>query len=174
MTGIVIRTAAIDDAPDVASIYAHYVLHGTATFDTDPPSEEHWRAKIADVLDRGWPFLVADSGRAVAGYAYATQFRDRAAYAHTCENSIYVRDGQMGRGIGARLLAQLIESAEAAGFGQMVAVISDESASVPLHARAGFRHAGRMHHVGLKFGRWIDTVYMQRTLGDAGAEPSPG
>lgn len=165
MTGFTVRDAMTGDAAAIAAIYAYHVLHDTATFDTDPPPAEHWREKIGHIVGQDWPFLVADDG-AVAGYAYATQFRDRPAYAHTCENSIYVAADRIGRGIGTALLAELIARATASGFGQMIAVISDETVSVPLHLKAGFREAGRMSRVGFKFGRYIDTVYMQRMLDD--------
>ncbi len=162
-----IRPATAADAPAIAAIYAHHVRHGTATFDTDPPPVDYWTDKIATLAARNWPFLVTDIDGEVAGYAYATQFRDRAAYARTCENSIYIRPGMIGRGIGTVLIEALLEAATASGFCEMIAVIGGgEPASVALHAKAGFRHAGRMELVGEKFGRLLDTVYMQRTLND--------
>lgn len=162
-----IRPATAADAPAIAAIYAHHVRHGTATFDTDPPPVDYWTDKIATLAARNWPFLVTDIDGEVAGYAYATQFRDRAAYARTCENSIYIRPGMIGRGIGTVLIEALLEAATASGFREMIAVIGGgEPASVALHIKAGFRHAGRMERVGEKFGRLLDTVYMQRTLGD--------
>ncbi len=164
--GITIRPVAEADAGAIAAIYAHHVQHGTATFDTQAPTIEQWREKIALLAARGWPFLVAtDAAGAVIGYAYAAQFRDRPAYAHACEDSVYVHPAQTGRGIGKELLAALIPAAGAAGFTQMLGVIAGgEDASVALHARLGFRHAGRMEKVGYKFGQWLDTIYMQRAL----------
>lgn len=160
-----VRVAAPRDAPAIAAIYAHHVRHGTATFDTEPPAVDFWTDKIATLAARGWPFLVAEKDGEVAGYAYATQFRDRAAYARSCENSIYIRPGMIGRGIGTILIGALLDAAVASGFKEMIAVIGGgEPASVALHTRAGFRHAGRMERVGEKFGRLLDTVYMQRTL----------
>jgi len=160
-----IRPASPDDAPSIAEIYAHHVLHGTASFDTVPPDADHWRTKITDIAASGWPFLVAEEGGKVAGYAYATQFRDRPAYAETCENSIYVAPGHTGRGVGSALLASLIPAAAEAGFRQMIAVVGGgEPASVALHEKSGFKVAGRMHDVGRKFGRLLDTVYLQRAL----------
>jgi len=160
-----IRPVTPDDAAAIADIYAHHVRHGTATFDTEPTTAEAMRGKILSSSARGWPFLVAERGGAVLGYAYASQFRDRPAYAYTCENSIYVRADMAGQGIGRALLRSLIRAAEAAGFRQMIAVIGGgEPASVALHAAAGFREAGRMRAVGRKFGRWLDTVYLQRAL----------
>jgi L-amino acid N-acyltransferase YncA len=155
-------------AAEIAAIYAHHVKVGTASFDSVGPSAEVWAAKIGNINQRGWPFVVATDAERVIGYAYATQFRDRPAYAHTCENSIYVHPDAVGRGVGSALMAALIERATKAGFREMIAVIGGgEPASIALHAKAGFRHAGRMEKVGLKFGRLLDTVYMQLSLGSA-------
>lgn len=161
-----IRNAKPADADAIAAIYAHHVRHGTASFDQDPPSPDFWRDRIATVLARGWPFLVADEGT-LLGYAYATQFRDRPAYEFTCENSIYVHPDHVGKGIGRRLLEELIAASRAAGFKQMIAVVGGaEPGSVALHSACGFSEAGRMRSVGFKFGRWLDTLYMQRSLGE--------
>lgn len=160
-----IRAAQADDAAAIAEIYAHHVLHGTASFELEPPDAAFWRDKIENVLANGWPFLLAEAGGEVVAYAYATQFRDRPAYAHTCENSIYVRADRLGQGIGKALLEALVAAARDAGFREMIAVIGGgEPASVALHRAGGFRDAGRMTNVGFKFGRWLDTVYMQRSL----------
>jgi phosphinothricin acetyltransferase len=167
MTEDCIRPVRPDDAASIADIYKHHVLHGTATFDIEPPDIAAWREKIASIAARGWPFIVADRDGLVAGYAYATQFRDRPAYAETCENSIYIAPDHLGRGIGSHLLPALVEAAGQAGFRQMIAVIGGaEPASVALHAKCGFVHAGKMVEVGRKFGRLLDTVYMQRALSD--------
>jgi len=164
----IIRPAAPTDAPPIAAIYAHHVRHGTATFDTEPPPVEFWSEKIDLLAARNWPFLVAEAEGEIAGYAYATQFRDRPAYARTCEDSIYVRAAWHGRGIGGALLDALCDNAVASNFHEMIAVIGGgEAASVALHAKAGFRHAGRMERVGEKFGRLLDTVYMQKNLSAA-------
>jgi phosphinothricin acetyltransferase len=160
-----VRTADPADAAAVAAIYAHHVLNGTASFDTIPPDADFWRAKIADIIARGWPFLVAEGGGAVVGYAYATQFRDRPAYAETCENSIYIAPLHAGRGLGSGLMKALLPAAANAGFRQMIAVVGGgEPASVALHEKFGFVVAGRMRNVGRKFGRLLDTVYLQRAL----------
>lgn len=160
-----IRPIATNDASAIAAIYAHHVLTGTASFELEPPTVGFWTDKIAAITARGWPFVVAEAGGDVVGYAYATQFRDRPAYARTCENSIYVRADSHGCGIGSALMTALCEAALASGFQEMIAVIGGgEPASVALHAKAGFRHAGRMERVGEKFGKLLDTVYMQRTL----------
>lgn len=161
-----VRPVREDDAAAIAAIYAHHVRHGTASFDEEALSETETLEKIRRISRRGWPFLVAEVDEAVAGYAYATQFRDRAAYAFTCENSVYVHSDRARRGVGRRLLARLIAAAEAGGFRQMIAVIGGgEPASVALHRSLGFVEAGRMRSVGWKLGRWLDTVYMQRALG---------
>jgi phosphinothricin acetyltransferase len=169
---VAIRPARVDDAQAIAAIYAWHVANGTATFDTVAPEPVAWLEKIADFLDRGLPFLVMESEGGVVAYAYAARFRDRAAYAHTCEDSIYVSHDARGSGIGSVLLPALVDAARAAGFEQMLAVIGGgEPASVALHGKCGFVHAGRMRDVGRKFGRLLDTVYMQRDLREE--EPTP-
>ncbi len=160
-----VREAREEDASAVQAIYAHHVLHGTASYDVEPPAVEYMREKIRCVLAEGWPFLVAESDGKVAGYAYATQFRDRAAYRFTCENSVYVDADSMGRGIGKQLLLALLDRSAACGFRQMVAVIGGaEPSSIALHASCGFKEAGRLQAVGWKKERWLDNVYMQREL----------
>lgn len=171
MADLVIRPARQDDAQAVCDIYAFHVAHGTASFDSAGPSAAEWAVKIAEVSAQGWPFLVAADGAVVVGYAYAAQFRPRAAYARTCENSIYIADSARGGGIGTRLLGKLVAAARECGFEQMIAVIGGgEPASVALHAKCGFVHAGRMRNVGFKFGRRLDTVYMQCDLTLGGHE----
>lgn len=165
MAELYIRPARPGDARVVCAIYDYHVAHGTASFDSEGPGEAEWAAKIADVSGHGWPFLVAERKGEVLGYAYAAQFRPRAAYAHTCENSIYVADAARGTGVGTLLLGALLDAARAVGFEQMIAVIGGgEPASVALHGKLGFVHAGRMRNVGFKFGRRLDTVYMQCDL----------
>lgn len=162
---LAIRPARQGDAQAIAAIYAWHVANGTATFDTEAPDGGAWAEKLADFAVRGFPFLVAERGEGVIAFAYAARFRDRAAYAHTCEDSIYVAHDARGRGIGYGLLRALIAAAQGAGFEQMIAVIGGgEPASVALHGKCGFVHAGRMRNVGKKFGRLLDTVYMQRDL----------
>lgn len=169
-----IRLATLADAAACAKIYAHHVQHGTASFETEPPDAAGMSARMAKVLDAAEPWLIAcgPSG-GVLGYAYAAQFRDRPAYRHACEDSIYVADAARGTGVGTALLTALLAAAEAHGFRQMIAVIGGaEPASAALHARAGFVETGRMRSVGRKHGRWLDTLYMQRALG-AGDTLSP-
>ncbi len=163
----IVRAASPADAEAVAAIYAHHVCTGTASFDTEPPPLHFWTEKIGAIVSRGWPFLVAEERGRVVGYAYASQFRDRPAYARTCEDSVYVADGKERQGIGLSLMSALIDAARARGFEQMIAVIGGaEPASVPLHSKAGFVEAGRMRNVGRKFGKVLDTLYMQRDLSE--------
>jgi phosphinothricin acetyltransferase len=167
-----IEPATLADAAQVAAIYAHHVRHGTASFETAPPDEAEMAVRMRKVLDAGAPWLVARERKAVLGYAYASRFRDRPAYRYACENSVYIRDDRRGEGIGRALLANLIVAAERAGFRQMIAVIGGaEPASARLHASCGFDEAGRMRAVGRKAGRWLDTLYMQRPLGQGDGTP---
>lgn len=162
MEQLAIRDATPDDAEAVAAIYGHHVLHGTASYDVEPPPAEYLREKIKTVLDAGWPFLIAERDDLVVGYAYVTQFRDREGYRFTAEDSIYVHPQWMGQGIGGELLDALIERSVAFGFRTLIAVIGGaEAGSVGVHASRGFREVGRLHAAGYKHGRWLDNVYMQ-------------
>ena len=164
-----IRPATTEDVPAIAAIYAHHVLHGTGTFEEEPPAPDEVATRLARVQARGWPWLVAeDDAGAVLGYAYAAQLRDRAAYRFACEDSIYVREDARGRGIGAALLDALLAASAAAGFREMFAVIGDSAnaGSIALHARAGFAQVGLWRRVGFKFGRFLDVVHMQKRLGE--------
>jgi phosphinothricin acetyltransferase len=164
-----IRDAKPDDAEAIAAIYAHHVLNGTASYDVVPPPVEYHRAKIKHILERGWPFLIAGPAGDVAGYAYATQFRDREGYRFTAEDSIYVHPNQMRQGIGGSLLDALIARCVEGGFLQLIAVIGGaEPGSIAVHAKRGFREVGRLHSVGWKQGRWLDSVYMQLELSRRG------
>ena len=165
MAGYSIRSARIEDAEAIAAIYAHHVLNGTASFDTEPPSTEFWRDKIAHITAKDWPFLVIERDDEAIGYCYAAQLRERPAYSRSCEDSIYVRADCAGQGVGTALLGALIDASKEYGFEQMIAVIGGaEPASVALHAKLGFSEVGRLKNVGLKFGRYLDSVYMQRSL----------
>lgn len=172
-----IRSATDADMEAIAAIYAHHVLHGTATFETEPPSAAEMLRRRAEMLARGLPYLAAAApDGTVLGYAYATAFRPRAAYRNTVENSVYIRHDQVGRGIGRALLQTLIAACEAGGFRQMVAVVGDSAnlASIGLHEALGFRTVGTLRSVGRKHGRWLDTVLLQRPLGEADATVPPG
>ena len=175
-TPVVIRAAADADLPAIAELYAHHVLTGTASFEVAAPTVDEMRRRRRDVLSHGLPYFVASlSDTALAGYAYATEYRSRVAYRHTVEDSVYVDPVCVRRGAGRALLAAVIAACETLGYRQMVAVIggSDNAASISLHAALGFRHAGVLPAVGRKFDRWIDTVLMQRALGLGASTPAP-
>lgn len=165
---ILIRDATEADMAAIQAIYAHHVLTGVATFEETPPSVEEMVVRRAAVLTLGLPYLAAEMGGRVVGYSYATGYRPRRAYRHTIENSVYVAEGMGGRGFGGALLAALIGACEKGPWRQMLAVIGDvgNAASIALHRRHGFRHVGQLTSVGFKHGRWVDTVLMQRALGD--------
>jgi len=162
-----IRPAAPADLGAVRDIYAHHVLHGLASFEEEPPSREEIARRHQDVVGRGLPWLVAEFGDAIAGYGYCAPYRTRSAYRYSLEDSVYVRHDMHGRGIGTALLAELIGRCEVLGYRQLIAVIGDSAhaASIKLHAAAGFLRVGTLRSSGLKFGRWVDSVIMQRPLG---------
>jgi L-amino acid N-acyltransferase YncA len=168
---LVVRDATVADIPAIQAIYSHHVLHGTASFELTPPSAEEMVQRHASVLASGLPYLAAELDGAVVGYAYATLYRPRPAYRFTCEDSVYMKPGMAGRGIGGKLLATLVERCTARGWRQMLAVVGDSAnaASLALHARNGFHPVGTLRSVGHKFGEWRDTVLMQRELGDGNA-----
>lgn len=161
-----IRDAAEADIEPITGIYAHHVLTGLASFEEVPPPEAEMRARYAAVRSGGFPYLVAEDGGQVVGYAYATLYRTRSAYRFTIEDSVYVRAGCGGRGVGSALLAALLERCRRGPWRQVVAVIGDSAnePSIALHRKLGFRHAGTLQAVGFKFGRWVDSVLMQREL----------
>ncbi|MFK4036076.1 GNAT family N-acetyltransferase [Nonomuraea wenchangensis] len=162
----VIRAAVPADLAAVTAINAHYVANTVITFEETPPTVADWQARLADLTARGFPFLVAEVGGEVAGYAYAGPWRPKPAYRHTVEDSIYLAPGHSGRGLGGALLGALIEGATAAGLRRMIAVIADagDDRSIALHRRHGFTEAGRLTEVGFKLGRWVDTTLMERPL----------
>lgn len=173
-----IRPAVADDLPAIAAIYAEAVTHGTASYELEPPSLDEMRARFAGLAASGYPYLAATDGGALLGYAYAGPFRPRLAYRFMVEDSIYLAPEARGRGLGALLLARLVAECTRLGFRQMAAVIGDGErnlASVRLHAKAGFRHAGTLEGSGYKHGRWLDTVFMQLTMnGGKDLPPDPG
>lgn len=170
-----IRPATPGDIPAITAIYAHAVEYGTATFEIEPPGEREMADRLGALTGGGFPYLVAERDGVVRGYAYAGPYRPRFAYRYTLENSIYVAPDCQRQGIGRALLAMLIGKAAAQGFRQMMAVIGDSSqaASIGLHRAAGFEQIGTCVAVGFKFGRWLDTVMMQRPLGEGAATVPP-
>jgi L-amino acid N-acyltransferase YncA len=165
----VIRPAMASDIDAIAVIYAYHVNHGTGTFETEAPDSIEMTLRWREVEARCLPWLVAEENGEVTGYAYAAPYRTRAAYRHTVEDSIYVRADRVGTGLGKLLMPALITATQACGMHQMVAVIGDSAnhPSITLHRRFGFLDAGLLRAVGLKFGRWLDTVFMQRNLLDS-------
>ena len=161
------RLAAPGDIEAIQAIYAHHVSKGLASFEEEPPSASELRRRYEAIVDQGLPYLVAEFGGIVAGYAYCSLYRTRSAYRHSLEDSVYVRPDAQGRGIGKTLLGELIRRCEALGYRQMIAIIGDSAnaASIGLHESEGFLRAGTLRSVGFKFGRWVDSVIMQRPLG---------
>jgi L-amino acid N-acyltransferase YncA len=174
MTEIALRPATPADIPAITRIYAHAVIHGTASFELEPPDEAEMTRRMQALLGGGFPYLAAENGSALLGYAYAGPYRTRPAYRFTVEDSIYIDPNAQRRGIGRLLLAQLIEESERRGFRQMIAVIGDsaQTPSIEVHRALGFRMVGNFESVGFKFGRWLDSVLMQRDLGP-GATTTP-
>ncbi len=162
-----IRPAQPTDLPEIQSIYAYHVLHGTGTFEEIPPSIEEMTSRYSTGLASGYTWLVASDATGVLGYGYYGAFRHRSAYDYTVEDSVYVRDDVRGQGVGKALVADLLRRAQAAGFRQMLAVIGDSenTGSIGMHASLGFSRAGILRATGIKFGRWLDVVIMQKSLG---------
>ncbi len=170
---IALRPAEDRHVARIAAIYADHVLAGLASFEVTPPDADEVARRRADVVARGLPYVVAELDGAVVGYAYAAPYRSRPAYDYTLEDSVYVHRSALGRGVGRGLLERLIADCAAAGYRQMVAVIGDSGnhASIALHAACGFARVGLLPAVGFKLGRWVDSVLMQRALGDGAAAP---
>jgi L-amino acid N-acyltransferase YncA len=170
---LIVRPSRDADIPAIATIYAHAVVHGTASFELDPPDRDEMARRRAALLEAGYPYLVAERHGEVLGYAYAGPYRARPAYRSTVEDSVYVAPHAHGQGIGRRLLAALIDACEAQDFRLLVAVIGDQESrgSIALHRSLGFELAGVLKGVGYKHGRWLSTVLMQRPLSRGTAEP---
>ncbi|MGH7046272.1 MAG: GNAT family N-acetyltransferase [Stellaceae bacterium] len=172
-SGVSLRSSQERDVAAITAIYAHHVLHGVASFEEVPPERDEIAHRRRAILESGLPYLVAERSGNIVGYCYASPYRTRSAYRFTLEDSIYVAAGEIGRGIGRALLSELIERSAALGYRQMVAVIggSEQWPSIRLHQALGFAHIGVMPAVGFKFGGWVDTVLMQRRLGDGATTP---
>ena len=168
-----IRPSRDADVPAITAIYSHHVLHGTGTFETTPPTEADMAARRADVLAKGLPYLVADEGGRVLGFAYCQWFKPRPAYRFSAEDSIYLRPDAAGRGLGKTLLAELERQAQVAGVRKLIAVIGDSGnlGSVGVHSSRGFNAVGTFKSCGWKFGRWLDVVLMEKFIGEGDTTP---
>jgi L-amino acid N-acyltransferase YncA len=174
---VIIRPVADADVPSIAAIYGHHVLTGTGTFEETPPSEAEIAARLAAVAALRLPYLVAqDEGGRVTGFAYASAFRPRPAYRSTAEDSVYIHPDHVGCGAGKALVAEVIAACARLGVRQMIAVIGDSAnaGSIALHRSLGFEDAGVGRAFGFKFGRWVDVVLMQKTLGPGSDAPPAG
>ena len=163
----IIRRAEISDMPAVTAIYAHHVVHGTATFEIEQPTLEEMSRRRGEVIALGFPYLVAEESGDIRGYAYVRPFHARAAFGNTVENAVYIRPDCVRRGLGKLLMRELIQICQSIGLRQMIAVIggSDNVASIGLHESLGFRVTGQLKSVGYKHHQWLDTVYLQLPLG---------
>ena len=163
----IIRPSHPDDIAQITAIYRHHVLHGTGSFETEPPSDQDMAQRRDDVLSKGLPYLVAAEGDRVLGYAYCNWFKPRPAYRFSAEDSIYIAPDAAGNGLGRALMAELMGQAERAGVRKLIAVIGDSAnaGSIGVHRSAGFRHIGILEAAGWKFDRWLDVVLMDRSLG---------
>ena len=170
---IVIRAAGADDLPAIARIYGHHVANGLASFELEPPPVEEITRRHADIVGKGYPYIVAERAGTVAGYAYASAYRARPAYRFAVENSVYVDAGLKRSGVGRTLLLALIAECERRGYRQMIAVIGDSAnaGSVGVHRTLGFTHVGVFRSCGWKFGKWLDIVLMEKPLGEGDTTP---
>ena len=169
-----IRPASLSDIPAITRTYGESVTTGTATFELEPPGEAEMAARMRHITESGYPYLAADIDGVFAGYAYAGAYRIRPAYRFTVENSVYIAPAMQRCGVGRALLDALIAECATRGFRQMIAVIGDstnQAGSVALHKAAGFRVTGTLDDVGFKHGRWLDSLLMQRALGEGASEP---
>ena len=180
-TPLRIRDVRVQDLPYAQAIYAHHVLNGLASFEEAPPDLAEMRRRYETTVAAGYPCIAAESGApgagpSFAGYAYVGPYRPRPAYRYSVENSVYIAPESIGQGVGRALLTELIARCTALGYRQMIAVIgdSDNFASIGLHQSLGFSRTGQLQSVGFKFGRWVDSVIMQRPLGPGdGDVPAP-
>ncbi|TFZ05880.1 N-acetyltransferase family protein [Ramlibacter henchirensis] len=168
-----IRPSTEADLPAITAIYGHHVMHGTGTFETTPPTEHEMAGRRADVLGKGLPFLVAEQDGRVLGYAYCQWFKPRPAYRFSAEDSIYLHRDACGKGVGKQLLAELVAQAESVGVRKLIAVIGDSAnaGSIGVHRSLGFASVGTITNCGWKFNRWLDTVLMDKVLGEGSSTP---
>ena len=169
-----LRPSRDEDIVAITAIYAHHVLHGTGTFETEPPTATDMAARRADVLSKNLPYLIAEDDGRVLGFAYCNWFKPRPAYRYSAEDSIYLAEAARGQGLGARLLEALEQAAESVGVRKLIAVIGDSAnlGSVGVHRTRGFAHVGVLKDCGWKFGAWRDVVLMDKILG-AGSSTDP-
>jgi len=163
-----IRPSRDEDVAAITAIYAHHVLHGTGTFETEPPTDSDMATRRADVLSKNLPYLVAEQEGELLGFAYCNWFKPRPAYRFSAEDSIYLADSARGQGLGAKLLAALAQAAESVGVRKLIAVIGDSAnaGSIGVHRAQGFSHVGVLKDCGWKFGEWRDVVLMEKVLGE--------
>lgn len=163
-----IRPSRDEDVEAITAIYAHHVLHGTGTFETEAPTAADMAGRRADVLSKNLPYLVAERDGELLGFAYCNWFKPRPAYRYSAEDSIYLADSARGQGLGAQLLAALSQAAEAGGVRKLIAVIGDSAnaGSIGVHRAQGFSHVGVLKDCGWKFGEWRDVVLMEKVLGE--------
>lgn len=168
-----IRQATVEDIPQIQQIYAHHVLSSTATFEEEPPTQEEMTQRLEAILAQGLPWLVAEQDERILGYCYAAPYRSRPAYRFTIEDSIYLADGESGKGLGQDLLTALLELCDQGPWRQIIAVIAgtQNQSSIALHRKLGFAHVGTQPGTGYKFSQWIDVVFMQRALGEGATTP---
>ena len=168
-----LRPAAQSDLAAIQGIYAHHVLKGLASFEEVPPDVQEIRRRHQNVSGRGLPYLVAEERGEILGYGYCAPYHARSAYRYALEDSIYIKDGHLSKGIGTRILGELLRISEGLGYRQVIAVIGDSAnaGSIALHARLGFLRVGTLRSTGYKFGRWVDTVLMQRPMGPGDGAP---
>lgn len=169
----ILRPSQEPDLPAITAIYGHHVLHGSGTFETEPPTLADMRARRAEVLARHLPFLVAEEGGHIVGFAYCNWFKPRPAYRFSAEDSIYLAPDAHRRGLGRALLAELAAQAQAAGVRKLIAVIGDSAnaGSIGVHRSVGFEQVGVLKSCGWKFERWLDVVLMEKTLGAGSSLP---
>jgi L-amino acid N-acyltransferase YncA len=170
---LTLRPSTDADVPAITAIYAHHVLNGTGTFETTPPTEADMANRRLDVLARGLPYLVAEQQGRVLGFAYCQWFKPRPAYRYSAEDSIYLHPDAAGQGLGKQLLAALMHRAQEAGTRKLIAVIGDSgnAGSIGVHRALGFKHVGTIQACGWKFGRWLDIVLMEKSLGEGDSTP---